>query len=133
MQDLYSYARADGIKVPIFHNDYWFKGDWSKQVDLYAFDSYPYGFSCCHQWWDTHFQGIDTWEHTLRSVLNINTPMFVSELQGGAFDPWGGSGTTPSRPHSMGIGSRRSMNRRSRRAPRSSTPTCLSAARPGAI
>ncbi|HEY8684303.1 MAG TPA: beta-galactosidase [Chloroflexota bacterium] len=92
MQDLYSYARADGIKVPIFHNDYWFKGDWSKQVDLYAFDSYPYGFACCHQWWDTHFRGIDTWENTLRSVLAINTPMFVSELQGGAFDPWGGVG-----------------------------------------
>ena len=92
MQDLSQYARADGITVPIFHNDYWFKGDWSKQVDLYAFDSYPYGFSCCHQWWDTHFHGIDAWENTLRSTLGISTPMFVSELQGGAFDPWGGKG-----------------------------------------
>jgi beta-galactosidase len=92
MQDLYNFARADAIKVPIFHNDYWFKGDWSKQVDMYAFDSYPYGFDCCHQWWDTHFHGIDTWENTLRATLDITTPMFVSELQGGAFDPWGGKG-----------------------------------------
>lgn len=92
MHELYNYARADGIDVPIFHNDFYFKGDWSKLVDLYAYDSYPYGFSCCHQWWDEHFHGIDTWETTLRSQLNINTPMFVSELQGGSFDPWGGKG-----------------------------------------
>jgi len=92
MQELYTSARSNGIQVPIFHNDYWFKGDWSKLVDLYAFDSYPYGFSCCHQWWDLHFHGVDTWESNLRSTLKINTPMFVSELQGGSFDPWGGNG-----------------------------------------
>lgn len=90
MQDLYHFARDDGITVPIFHNDYYFKGDWSKLVDLYAYDSYPYGFSCCHQWWDLHFHGIDTWEQQLRSQLKLTTPMFVSELQGGAFQPWGG-------------------------------------------
>jgi beta-galactosidase GanA/aryl-phospho-beta-D-glucosidase BglC (GH1 family) len=92
MQELYSSARSDGIQVPIFHNDYWFRGDWSKLVDLYAFDSYPFGFSCCHQWWDLHFHGVDTWESNLRSILKINTPLFVSELQGGSFDPWGGVG-----------------------------------------
>jgi len=92
MHDLYSYARDDGITVPIFHNDYWFKGDWSKLVDLYAYDSYPYGFDCCHQWYDMHFHGIDTWETTLRSQLSVNTPMFVAELQGGSFDRWGGVG-----------------------------------------
>lgn len=92
MADLYTDARVEGIKVPIFHNDYWFKGEWSKQVDLYAFDSYPYGFDCCHQWWDTHFHGIDLWENTLRTTLGITTPVFASELQGGAFDPWGGKG-----------------------------------------
>ena len=92
MQELYSHARADGITVPIFHNDFNFNGGWSKLVDLYAFDSYPYGFICCHQWWDVHFHGIDTWENTLRQQLKITTPMFVSELQGGSFDPWGGKG-----------------------------------------
>lgn len=92
MQDLYNYARSDGITVPIFHNDFYFKGDWSNLVNLYAFDSYPYGFSCCHQWWDLHFQGVDTWENTLRNQLKITTPMFVSELQGGSFDGWGGVG-----------------------------------------
>jgi len=92
MQHLIDWAHADGITVPIFHNDYWFKGDWSKVVDLYAYDSYPYGFACCHQWYDEHFHGIDTWESALRSTLKIATPMFVSELQGGAFDPWGGVG-----------------------------------------
>lgn len=94
MQDLYQMARSDGITVPIFHNDFYFRGDWSKVVDLYAFDSYPYGFDCCHQWWDMHFTGMDTWEQQLRTRLGITTPMFVSELQGGAFDPWGGQGYT---------------------------------------
>ncbi len=92
MQELYGFAREDGIKVPIFHNDFWFRGDWSKLVDLYAYDSYPYGFNCCHQWYDEHFHGVDSWESDLRGRLGINTPMFVSELQGGAFDPWGGHG-----------------------------------------
>lgn len=92
MADLYRFARDEGIRVPIFHNDFWFRGDWSKLVDLYAYDSYPYGFACCHQWYDLHFHGVDTWESTLRQKLAIATPMFVSELQGGAFDPWGGQG-----------------------------------------
>ncbi len=92
MQDLYQAARTDGITVPIFHNDFYFRGDWSKLVNLYAFDSYPYGFQCCHQWWDIHFHGIDTWESHLRQQLGIQTPMFVAELQGGSYDPWGGVG-----------------------------------------
>lgn len=91
MQQLYDSARSDGISVPIFHNDFYFRGDWSSLVNLYAQDSYPYGFQCCHQWWDIHFQGIDTWAKTWQS-LGLKTPMFVSELQGGAFDPWGGQG-----------------------------------------
>jgi beta-galactosidase GanA len=92
MKSLIAISRGDGIDVPIFHNDFYFKGDWSSTVDLYAFDSYPYGFSCCHQWWDLHFRGIDTWESNLRGALKITTPMFVSELQGGSFDGWGGTG-----------------------------------------
>lgn len=92
MQDLYTYARADGIEVPIFHNDFSFRGQWSKMVDLYAYDSYPYGFDCCHEWYDLHFHGIDSWEAILRSQLNVSTPMFVAELQGGSYDPWGGQG-----------------------------------------
>jgi beta-galactosidase GanA len=92
MRDLMSFARSDGIVVPIFHNDYWFNGSWSKVVDLYAFDSYPYGFACCHQWWDLHFHGMDTWEETFRNQLKITTPMFVSELQAGSFDGWHGAG-----------------------------------------
>ena len=94
MQDLYDFARSDRIQVPIFHNDFSFNGEWSKLVNLYAYDSYPYSFNCCHQWWDEHFHGIDTWEETLRNRLSITTPMFVSELQGGSYDPWGGKGYT---------------------------------------
>jgi beta-galactosidase GanA/aryl-phospho-beta-D-glucosidase BglC (GH1 family) len=92
MRDLISFARADGITVPIFHNDFNFRGDWSTVVDLYAYDSYPYGFNCCHEWNDTHFQGVDTWESVLRSNLKLGSPMFVSEMQGGSFDPWHGVG-----------------------------------------
>ncbi|HEX8917171.1 MAG TPA: beta-galactosidase, partial [Chloroflexota bacterium] len=92
MQNLYDLARRNGIDVPIFDNDFYFNGSWSQLVDLYGYDSYPYGFQCCHQWWDEHFHGVDTWETTLRSQLHITTPMFVAELQGGAYDPWGGKG-----------------------------------------
>ncbi len=92
MQDLIQITHDNGIVVPIFHNDFYFRGDWSKVVDLYAFDSYPYGFSCCHDWGDLHFHGVDTWETTLRNTLKITDPMFVSELQGGSFDGWGGQG-----------------------------------------
>lgn len=91
MQTLYSTARSDGITVPIMHNDYYFRGDWKSLVDVYGQDSYPYGFQCCHQWWDIHFHGIDTWARQWQS-LGLTTPVFVSELQGGAFDPWGGKG-----------------------------------------
>lgn len=92
MQALVTMAHADGITVPLFTNDFWFAGQWSNVVDLYAYDSYPYGFDCCHQWWDMHFHGVDTWESHLRTQLGVKTPMFVSELQGGAYDPWGGRG-----------------------------------------
>lgn len=91
MQGLYSTARSDGISVPIFHNDFYFRGDWKSLVDLYGQDSYPYGFECCHQWWDIHFHGIDTWARQWQT-LGIKTPMYVSELQGGAYDSWGGQG-----------------------------------------
>lgn len=94
MQELFDTARADGILIPIFHNDFYFRGDWSSLVNLYGQDSYPYGFKCCHQWWDIHFHGIDTWARTWQS-LGLQTPMFVSELQGGGFDSWGGQGYEP--------------------------------------
>jgi beta-galactosidase GanA len=111
LANLHDTARADGITVPIFHNDKGRNGTWVPPsstvpgtvpgpVDLYAFDGYP-GGSC----------------HTDGSVGSPNaapdwglygtggakggasaspeTPGFTAEFGGGWFDYWGSVGTYP--------------------------------------
>jgi beta-galactosidase GanA len=104
-------ARANGITVPIFHNDKGRNGFWvpassgvsgtvSGPVDLYAFDGYPGG--TCHTdntpggpsvapdwgiWGSGGAQG--------GATASPNTPGFAAEFGGGWFDFWGGSGSYP--------------------------------------
>lgn len=104
-------ARADGITVPIFHNDKGRNGVWvpagsgvsgtvTGPVDLYAFDGYPGG--TCHSdnttggpsvapdwgiWSSGGAQG--------GASASPNTPGFAAEFGGGWFDFWGGSGSYP--------------------------------------
>jgi beta-galactosidase GanA len=104
-------ARADGITVPIFHNDKGRNGFWvpagsgvagtvTGPVDLYAFDGYPGG--TCHS--DNTPGGPSVapdwgiWGSggaTGGATASANTPGFAAEFGGGWFDFWGGSGSYP--------------------------------------
>src|SRR5579872_2321745 len=91
MQQLEAKVHADGIDVPLDHNDASLKGNWASgagAVDLYAFDSYPQNFDCSkpQQWASvpTNFAQAHNY--------SPNTPIFIGEFQGGSFDPWGGPG-----------------------------------------
>ncbi|MGW5242228.1 beta-galactosidase [Monashia sp. NPDC004114] len=109
MKHLYDKVRADGISVPIFHNDKGRNGKWvpagsnvSGTVvgpnDLYAFDGY--GGGSCHT---NNTPGSPTaapdwgiWGSggaTGGSTASPNTPGFVAERGGGWFDFWGGPGS----------------------------------------
>jgi hypothetical protein len=101
-------ARADGITVPIFHNDKGRNGRWvpagsgvsgtvTGPVDLYAFDGYPGG--TCHTDgtvgspsaapdWGIYSAG----GATGGASASPNTPGFVAEFGGGWFDYWGSVG-----------------------------------------
>ncbi len=93
MQQIENKVRADGIDVPLDHNDASLRGNWAPgtgtgAVDLYGFDSYPQGFNCSNP---THWSGVPQFEAKARAV-SPNTPIFIAEFQGGSFDPWGGPG-----------------------------------------
>ncbi|HEX3830798.1 MAG TPA: beta-galactosidase, partial [Solirubrobacteraceae bacterium] len=111
MQNLAAQVRADGITVPIFHNDKGRNGDWVPQsstvpgtvqgpVDLYAFDGYPGG--TCHTdatpgspntapdwgiWGPGGAKG--------GASASPSTPGDTAEFGGGWFDYWGSAGTYP--------------------------------------
>lgn len=111
MQHMYDKVRADGITVPVFHNDQGRNGYWvpkSSKVpdtipgpaDLYAFDGYP-GGTCnvdatagnpnVAPDWGIHGPG------GARGGASASpaTPGFVAEFGGGWFDYWGSNGTYP--------------------------------------
>ena len=93
MQQLENKIRADGITVPLDHNDASLRSNWAPgtgtgAVDLYGFDSYPQGFNCSNP---THWSGVPQFEANARKA-SPNTPIFIAEFQGGSFDPWGGPG-----------------------------------------
>jgi beta-galactosidase GanA len=109
MQHLYDKVRADGITVPIFHNDKGRNGIWVPQganvpgtvvgpTDMYAFDGYPGG--TCHTDgtpgtpstapdWGIWGPG----GATGGASASPNTPGFAAEFGGGWFDYWGSVGT----------------------------------------
>jgi beta-galactosidase GanA len=83
MRQLQDKVHLDGINVPLFHNDKSGpRGTWANgpgAPDMYAFDRYP-GLS-----------GLPTnfgYPHNFAP----DKPVFVAELGGGWFDPWGGPG-----------------------------------------
>lgn len=120
MQHLYDRARADGITVPIFHNDIGRNGFWvprSSDVtnvvhgpnDLYAWDTYP-GGTC----------NVDATPGTPNAApdwgwygpggarggasASPRTPGFTAEFGQGWFDYWGSNGTYPCTAERMGPG-----------------------------
>ncbi|MFF1642459.1 beta-galactosidase [Streptomyces sp. NPDC058246] len=94
MSHLYAKVRADGIDVPLFHNDkgrngYWAPGTFGtggeKGRYLYAFDGYP---SPVGQPPDWGYFGIGGTQGG--ATASPDTPGFLAEFGGGWFDPWGG-------------------------------------------
>ncbi|MEU0382896.1 glycoside hydrolase family 35 protein [Streptomyces chartreusis] len=95
MSYLYEKVRADGIDVPLFHNDKGRNGDWTpgsfgtggeKGRWLYGFDGYPEPDEVPPDW--GHF---GTGGAKGGATASPRTPGFVPEFGGGWFDPWGGS------------------------------------------
>jgi beta-galactosidase GanA len=108
MDHLYKKARADGINVPIFHNDQGRNGYWvpegsgvEKTVegpnDMYAFDGYP-GGTCTVTGKPTRGSPAPDWGYygpggaKGGASASPNTPGFAAEFGGGWFDYWGSNG-----------------------------------------
>jgi beta-galactosidase GanA len=108
---LYDKVRADGIDVPIFHNDKGRNGIWVPpssgvpgtvpgKVDLYAFDGYP-GGSCHTDATPGSPNAAPDWGlygpggAKGGASASPNTPGFAAEFGGGWFDYWGSNGTYP--------------------------------------
>ncbi|MEW2624503.1 beta-galactosidase [Streptomyces sp. NPDC048106] len=95
MSHLYKKVRADGIDVPLFHNDkgrngYWTPGSFDTGGErggwLYGFDGYPSPSKTPPDWGRFGPGGA-----TGGASASPATPGFVPEFGGGWFDPWGGS------------------------------------------
>ncbi|MFF9182559.1 glycoside hydrolase family 35 protein [Streptomyces misionensis] len=94
MSHLYRKVRADGIDVPLFHNDkgrngYWTPGSFDTGSErggwLYGFDGYPSPESTPPDWGTFGPGGAKG-----GASASPSTPGFVPEFGGGWFDPWGG-------------------------------------------
>ncbi|MFD5538127.1 beta-galactosidase [Streptomyces sp. NPDC127079] len=94
MSHLYEKVRADGIDVPLFHNDkgrngYWIPGSFDtgrgRAKWLYGFDGYPDPSHTPPDWGDFGIGGLKG-----GATASPRTPGFMPEFGGGWFDPWGG-------------------------------------------
>src|SRR5713101_4374623 len=90
---LYAKARADGITVPIYHNDKGRNGFWTPgsfpagdSNYLYAFDGYPSAKGAPPDWGYFGPGGAKG-----GASASPTTPGFEAEFGGGFFDPWGGA------------------------------------------
>ncbi|MFD5516552.1 beta-galactosidase [Streptomyces sp. NPDC127066] len=95
MAHLYAKVRADGIDVPLFHNDKGRNGHWAPGTFdtggergryLYGFDGYPSPFKTPPDWGHFGPGGMKG-----GSTASPDTPGFIPEFGGGWFDPWGGT------------------------------------------
>ncbi|MER5508348.1 beta-galactosidase [Streptomyces sp. NPDC002766] len=94
MAHLYDKVRADGIDVPLFHNDkgrngYWIPGSFDTRGEgagwLYGFDGYPSPTQTPPDWGHFGVGGLKG-----GATASPRTPGFMPEFGGGWFDPWGG-------------------------------------------
>ncbi|MET9729575.1 beta-galactosidase [Streptomyces sp. NPDC006458] len=94
MAHLYAKVRADGIDVPLFHNDngrngFWVPGSFDTGGEtgrwLYGFDGYPSPSKTPPDWGYFGSGGSKG-----GATASPDTPGFVPEFGGGWFDPWGG-------------------------------------------
>ena len=108
MDHLYAKVRADGVTIPLFHNDQGRNGYWvpeSSSVDnvvkgpndLYAFDGYP-GGTCTVTGKVTRGSAAPDWGFygpggaRGGASASPDTPAFLAEFGGGWFDYWGSNG-----------------------------------------
>jgi beta-galactosidase GanA len=108
MDHLYAKARADGITVPLFHNDQGRNGYWTPESstvdkvvtgpnDMYAFDGYP-GGTCTVEGKPTRDVAAPDWGYygpggaKGGASASPDTPGFLAEFGGGWFDYWGSNG-----------------------------------------
>ena len=108
MDHLATKARADGITVPLFHNDQGRNGYWTPESstvknvvpgpnDMYAFDGYP-GGTCTVQGQPTRDVAAPDWGYygpggaKGGASASPDTPGFLAEFGGGWFDYWGSNG-----------------------------------------
>jgi beta-galactosidase GanA len=120
LNHLYEKVRADGIQVPIFHNDKGRNGIWVPEssdvagtvqgpTDMYAFDGYP-GGSCSSNGTPGNPSAAPDWGiwgtggAKGGSSASPQTPGFVAEFGGGWFDYWGSVGTYPCTAQREGSG-----------------------------
>ncbi|PWN48247.1 hypothetical protein IE53DRAFT_319787 [Violaceomyces palustris] len=89
MRDIVSSLKAWGITVPISYNDADRERGFLDIVDLYGIDSYPQEFDCSRpEVWKPVKDDYNSYhEHT-----NPTQPLMIPEFQGGAYDPFEGSG-----------------------------------------
>ncbi|MFB7752035.1 beta-galactosidase [Streptomyces sp. NPDC056121] len=94
MSHLHAKVRADGIDVPLFHNDkgrngYWVPGSFPTGGEsgryMYAFDGYPSPSGNPPDWGYFGTGGAKG-----GSTASPDTAGFLAEFGGGWFDPWGG-------------------------------------------
>ncbi|PCH04028.1 Glycoside hydrolase, family 35 [Penicillium occitanis (nom. inval.)] len=96
MQDIMDTARNAGVIIPFISNDAWAGGHNAPgsgvgAVDIYGHDSYPLGFDCANpSTWPSG--GLPTYFREDHVEQSPSTPFSLVEFQGGAFDPWQGSG-----------------------------------------
>lgn len=111
LKELARIAHQNGVTVPLFHNDPQPQGSWVSGrpagffggkpfgVDLYAFDLYIDQVSPCEKLTRRDdgklIKEIDAIEKTVRDFGfgAANSPIFVAEMQGGWFLPWGSTNT----------------------------------------
>ncbi|MFD7706616.1 beta-galactosidase [Streptomyces sp. NPDC059786] len=95
MAHLYAKVRADGIDVPLFHNDKGRNGHWAPGTFdtggeegrwLYGFDGYPSPSQPPPDWGYFGAGGVKG-----GSTASPATPGLLAEFGGGWFDPWGGA------------------------------------------
>lgn len=92
LAELVKSVKADGINVPLFHNDWGYGGRFKDTerygTDFYASDIYPLHFNC-----GAGRGQLPDNERAFRGFA-ANSPHFIAETQGGAFTPWGANFNT---------------------------------------
>lgn len=92
LEELKKIVRDCGCMLPLTHNDMYVAGLYADIVDVYAVDNYSVTYF--EEPWQSFpevFAVLDELEETIRSY-DVQSPLYIAELQAGWFDKWGGMG-----------------------------------------